>query len=438
MKMRSDQHIAELFKGSFIAFFLRIVGMILGFFVTLIVARNYGAETMGLFALSVTILNIFAIIGLFGFDTALVKFVSEYNTNKEQHLIKEVYRLSLGFALPLSIFLALILYLFSGQLSYYVFDKAELVSFLQVAAFTLVPFILLRINSAALRGMKQIKASSFFNNVFVQLIIFFVLSVVASRYPQKETIMWIQLTSMAIAALTSYIHFARFIGNQINIRKNILRISKILNVSFPMMLTSAMALIMSWSDVVMLGAMRSSEELGVYSVVLKLAGLTSVTLIAVNTISAPKFSEFYSKGDIAGLKKTAISATKLIFYSTLPIIILLLLFAENVLDVFSEKFSSGVTPLWILVIGQTVNSMSGAVGFFLNMTGDQKINMFVNITVVCLNIILNYILITRYGITGAAIATAVSMALQNILKVIIIKRKHNFMFFYIPGYSHGR
>ena len=78
-----------------------------------------------------------------------------------------------------------------------------------------------------------------------------------------------------------------------------------------------------------------------------------------------------------------------------------------------------------MIAGQLVNVLCGSVGYILNMTENQ--NIFRNITIfaVVINIFLNLILIPMYGIIGAAIASAISLILWNIISSFYIYRKFN-------------
>ena len=76
----------------------------------------------------------------------------------------------------------------------------------------------------------------------------------------------------------------------------------------------------------------------------------------------------------------------------------------------------------ILAVGQLLNVASGPVGTILSMSRQER---FVGIgmlaSVVC-NILLNYLLIPQYGVNGAAIATAISVGVWNLLMIVFAKR----------------
>jgi O-antigen/teichoic acid export membrane protein len=70
--------------------------------------------------------------------------------------------------------------------------------------------------------------------------------------------------------------------------------------------------------------------------------------MAINSITAPKFSELYAKKDLNELKQVVYQSSKMIVYSSFPIILLLTIFSEYILRVFGEEFVVGMSALWIL------------------------------------------------------------------------------------------
>jgi len=427
-KLFNDKNLLELLQGSSISFVFKITGMGFGYLFTLVIARYYGAETMGLYSLSLTILSIFVTIGVFGFDNALVKFVADYNSKNKLYLVKEVYIKALNISLSLGLLLSLILFLNADFIAINIFNKMELISFFQIISFAILPFILLRINSTIFRGLKNIKLYSFFDGLGISLFSFLGLLLLSQFFTNIDNtiVVIIQTVSIYVLSIISYIYLQKNILVLSSKYTDILKYKDILKVSFPMLLTSSMALIMGWTDTLMLGMFRSEEIVGIYSVVIKLASITSISLMAINSISAPKFAEFYSNGDIEGLKKVAQQSTKMIFYTSLPIIFILTIFSNYILEIFGSEFIIGESALLILMIGQLINAMTGSVGYILIMTGKEKLFQNIIISTSILNIILNYILVQIYGLNGVAISTAISLALLNIIPYFYVKYYYGF------------
>jgi len=430
-KLAKDKHFSELLKGSSVAFIFKIFGIGLGYIFTLIVARLFGAGTIGVYSLSLIIFNIFAMISIFGFDSALVKFVADYNSSNRIDKVKEVYLKTLFFVLPVSILLSFVLFLSAGYISQTIFDKEKLTVFLEVMAFSIPPFVLLKINAALFRGLKRISFFSLFDTFgFLLLnIICVIVAVWLFNYTNDILLAYIQFTSLFLLAIISLYTIKKYTKIYEFTSKNILKIGQILKVSFPMLLTSSIALIMSWTDIIMIGIFQSESEVGIYSVVVKVAALASVMLMVVGTILGPKIAEFWTNEDMNNLKNIIKQSTKLIFFTSLPILVVIIIFSKNILLFFGEEFASGATALIILSINQLFYAFSGDTGMFLKMTNNQTYLLKLNLFVLLINIVLNYILIQYFGINGAAIATTIALVIAKILANNYIKRKYNFNFY---------
>jgi O-antigen/teichoic acid export membrane protein len=72
------------------------------------------------------------------------------------------------------------------------------------------------------------------------------------------------------------------------------------------------------------------------------------------------------------------------------------------------------------------------------MTGKQKIFGKITFFTAILNLILNYILIPKYGLTGASIATGISILLTNLFSLVVIYNQYQFLAIYIPFFNNGK
>lgn len=416
-KLFSDSHYTELLKGSSIAFIFRIIGMGLGYILTLMITRWYGADTMGLFSLSITLLNIFTSIGIFGFNDALVRFVADYNNNNKPHLVKEVYQKSLSISTILSFILSIIFYFSASFFAETVFKNNSLIFYFQVISFGIPPLILISINSAIFRGLKNIKFFSFFKNVGVFLVTTIILFIAGiNKYPDSITVIS-QVLSLYFIMIMSFVGIVKYTKISKYKSQNILEYASLLKVSFPMLFSSSMTFVMGWADIIMIGIFRNEGEVGVYSVVVKLALLTTIPLIAVSSISSSQFSEYFSQKKWILLKKSIFNSTKLIAITTSPIIFILGIFSKEILLSFGEEFVSGFYALLFLFLGRIIDAMTGLSNSLLSMVGLQNQLMINMIIATFVNIILNYLLIPMYGINGAAVATSTSIIILNMLSV---------------------
>ncbi|HBH60318.1 MAG TPA: hypothetical protein DDX85_00955, partial [Nitrospiraceae bacterium] len=108
----------------------------------------------------------------------------------------------------------------------------------------------------------------------------------------------------------------------------------------------------------------------------------------------------------------------------MPIILILLIEGKYILRYFyGPEFEAGYVVLVILTLGQMIKAGAGLIGVLLQMTGEHKVYMKVNIILGIINIILNILLVPSYGMTGAAVATAFCLVMVDIICIFIIHKR---------------
>lgn len=428
----SNTHFNEVFSGSFIAFILRIFGAVATYVFTFIVSKYYGARGMGIYSLSLSALVILEMFGTMGFKTSVLRFVGQFSAENNHHKIKSLYKDILELAIPISLTLAVVLYLFSSKISTSIFHNEALSASFKIISFIAPICVVNSINMELIRGLKNIPLSEYIRNLNEPLFnipLLLAISLFIANY-------YVPVVSFSLAMVSSFLISTTYVTKKMRTftkkTQESLSKSELLKISSPMMITAFSFLIMGQIGTIMLGMFSTTENVGIYSIALKLASVTSFILYAINTISAPKFSELYWASNIEDLKKVVKFSTKLIFGFSFPFLTIFILFPKFFMGIFGQEFRVGSYALIFLTIGQFVNASSGSVGIFLNMTGKQRVFRNIILTTTLMNVILSYILIPKFGINGAAIATMVSISFWNIFGALYIKSKNNINTFYVP------
>ena len=148
--------------------------------------------------------------------------------------------------------------------------------------------------------------------------------------------------------------------------------------------------------------------------------------MAVNVVVSPKFASYSALKDHEGLRRTAIFSVRLLIISMLPVIILMLSFPSNLMELFGTQFIEGANLLQILVVGQAINVVSGPVAFLLMMSGNER-DMSLISSICCIGIVIFVpIMIKLFDSTGAAIIVAFFVGLQNLLAVLFVHKRLGF------------
>ena len=180
---------------------------------------------------------------------------------------------------------------------------------------------------------------------------------------------------------------------------------------------------MGWTDIIVLGVWTDSATVGVYAIVTRIAALTALILVVVNSVTAPRFAALYAHDDHVGLERLAQTSTSWILLAALPIILLLLLVPEWILSLFGADFVEGSIVLRVLALGQLVNVATGSVTYLLMMTGHERLMRNNVIFSALLNLVGNIVLVPVFGAIGAAVSTAFSLMFMNIISFVLVHKR---------------
>ena len=187
-----------------------------------------------------------------------------------------------------------------------------------------------------------------------------------------------------------------------------------LKVSLPLLMSASLWSVLSQTDLLVLGFFEESTQLGMYSVIVRLAGMLLFFLAAVNGVAAPMFARLYTEGDLLALQDLADVASRWMFLPALVVGLGLVVFARPLLGLFSPVYMAGHWELVILISAYLVNVACGLPGRLLDMAGFQNQTLWVVAWCSVLNVVLNLTLIPLYGTRGAAVATGLAMVLWNL------------------------
>ena len=432
--LKKDHHIKEIIKGSFTYFLLRVFGTITGFAFTLMVTRQLGATAWGIYTLVITILQISSVVATAGLDNAILKFTAEYSAQKRGDTVRKIYYLTISVVFLLSTILSFFLYTLSPFLAEDIFGKPYLISYIRLASLFLLPFSLLSVNIEGLRAFKQIKSYVFFQGIFPSsfaLLLVFLSFSLSSELSNIRVVLTIYLFSTTTSSIGGLLLMINQIS-RLPQKGESLPFSYVFSVSFPMFLSRFLFISMSWIGIFMIGIWCNNKDIGIYNVAFRLASLTSFTLVAINTITAPKLAEFWGNKDLKNLKKIAKQSAKLSFWASFPILTLYLLFPGWIMEIFGKEFREGKVTLVILALAYLIDASGGSKGFLLQMTKFQKENVLVLLTMLITNFTSNIFFIPKFGIVGAALSFLLSIITGNIIIAYIIYTRFKFSIYYLP------
>ena len=173
--------------------------------------------------------------------------------------------------------------------------------------------------------------------------------------------------------------------------------------------------VLAQMDILILGAMSSAEQVGLYRVASLAAGFVVIGTLAMRGVFNERLSNAWTTGDTELFKDRAALGCMMASAVGLPIAAVFVFFGAEFLGfAFGAEFKTADTVLLILTLGQVALLLRGSADAALAMTGHERaIGRMTTISVI-VNLVLNLALIPILGATGAAAATAIALSVQSV------------------------
>lgn len=406
-------------KGG-ISFLFRMIGLILTFFIIKQISKFYNVETYGGFSIVQTFTLILLIIFTLGVQNTIVieHNKNKYSNNSLLYFVIQIFKL-VGF---ISIIPSLILIFGAGILSE-LFNNTELKNSFIILGCSLTLMLFHDIFVYYYIAIKNFLKFGFFMFLLPNLLF---LIFILSTYKNYNSLPYLTFFFCLSFILTFLIEI--FISVKQYYIKNVSNLSykSILGLSLPMMFSGLMQLLLNWTDIFMLGIMKTNEDVGKYNVAFKIGSMMLIFLATISIIILPKLSQYFEEKNMKELEKIIKQSTKLGILISTPFLIALILFGKYILSFFGDEYISSYNILVIIAITGYFGVLCGNIDQILNMSNNQKSLLYINIIALVLNIIINIILIPIYGIIGAAVATLITTLIMKLSCIIIIKKKLGF------------
>jgi O-antigen/teichoic acid export membrane protein len=416
-----DGHMREIVQGASAAFLLKIAGAFLTFCFYVAVGRLLGPREAGMYFLALTVVTVAAVLGRVGLDGTMLRLIAAHAATSDWSAVQGVYRKGLTVAIAGTVAATVLTAIFAPVCATYIFAAPELSRPIRWMALSIVPAALIVLIARGLLGLKQVRDANLVNDVGVPAIALVAVGLLAPRWGILGAVWAYALANAATAVLGLW----RWRKATPHLRglHGAFETRELFQSSIPLYWVACLQLVMTWTSTLALGMWATPRDVGIFGIANRTATLTSFILLAVNNIAAPKFAALHRAGDLATLGRVARDSARLMALVAAPMLIVCLILPGPVMRIFGADFESGAAVLSILAAGQFVNVVTGSVGFVLIMCGYER--MYRNAFVVCAasSIALNGLLIPRFGILGAAIATAGTLALQNLVAAMLVWRK---------------
>lgn len=186
-------------------------------------------------------------------------------------------------------------------------------------------------------------------------------------------------------------------------------LKKIIKESYYLWLSFISYIISTNMDKVMIGNMLGVGEVGVYSIGVQLIGILTIIISSFQSTIFSELLELYNEKDIKKYEKKYIFYTKILTNIYFVGIIISIIILKKLFEhVFSIEYIKAINIYIILSIGILVKANVFLRSSHIVLVNRSKVLLKSELIAMMSNLMLNYFLIKRYGIYGAATATTIT------------------------------
>ena len=413
-----------------------------GIFTTGLLARMLSQQELGAYFLALTIVSLGAVVGSLGLPKTVVGLVAENmgvgRPERARRGIRTV--LGLGGFGALGISLA---YLWVGDLvSEHLFHSSLLVGVTGLLAGWIAIAVVQEITAETFRGFHDIRLATLLGGLAtagksgglimrVLLLGVLVLLWVRSEHTSLTTVMLVCIGSGSMSVVLSlwplYDKVSSLGSSEGSADEELVSAKEILDDATPFLAIALTSFVLLSADVWILGALGSLKEVGIYGAASRLVAFVVMPLLIVNLVLPPIVAEMYAQGQTGRLERTLRTFSTLAGIPSLLVLLVFMLLGGPILGLVYGKpiyhSDTAVLVLLILSAAKLTAVWSGSCGLVLQFTGHQSSMLRVSLLTSPLFFVVAILATQRYGPVGVACAVAVTTALQNVIMVLLAKKK---------------
>jgi O-antigen/teichoic acid export membrane protein len=409
-------------RGSSLLLVGRVIALGLNFAVQLLIVRYLSQTDYGAFAYALSFVTLGETVVTFGLDRGVGRFLAVYDEHRDFERLIGTLVLVAGTVLTLGLGLILVVVGLQGLLDGRLIDDP------QAWALLLILILLAPIQAAdnLLGGVLAVFASAraiFFRKYVLGpgLRLVVVALLIAGSYKVDFLAVGYVLAGLfgvlLYAAMLWRVLSDRGIRSAVRWRAARIPAREILSFTIPLLTTDLVYVALNTTDALVLGHFWGATDVAAYRVVQPLVGLNQLVYSSFTLLYMPAASRLFARGDRDGVAhlywRTAIWMAVFSF----PIFALTTTLAQPVtVGLYEERYADSAIYMALLSFAAYVNVALGFNGLTLRVFGFVRYTVVINLISAAISVVLNLVLIPRYGALGAAVATTISLITFNLLK----------------------
>lgn len=388
-------------------------------------SQVFSTSDFGNYTLILSFYTILAVVVQAGFQASLTKYYVEAESSDEKKKIFSTTVSTLGI---IAVMFALILILFARQTSLLLVTTSDYSSIIISMAFLLVIETVTFYNLHLLRAREESKKYVFIVTISAIINLLFNYLFISSFKLGILGIFLAQIVSSTISLLLSY----RFIKNDFSFRIDYRLLKKLFVFSMPLLAAGILSTFVDVADRFLINHYMSAKEVGSYSFAYRIAMVMNIVVISFGSAWSPRSLDDFKKKIFSTTLPGVF--TKLFFMLTFVFLAVSLL-VDNLFTLqffgrtfFAKEYYSGIFIIPFILLSYLFRGLSFFYSVYPLATGKSYHYLIGDLIGFLTNILLNVLLIPKYGLLGAAVATLISYFLIAFYAFIISYKVLDFIY----------
>jgi len=411
--------------AAFFQYFGLIISFVNGVF---LFPRIVGTDILGFTQWLMAVVNIFTIFSGLGIVSITTRYFPVFRTNDKRH--GGYFMFATLFTFIGIILSTIIVLLFKDGIINY-FSKDSSVALVTQFYYLIVPALILAGYSEYLfsysKSLLRTRVPTAINELFGKfantvLLIAFYYSLIDLRW---FLILFVMKIGLKVLAHLTYI---RWTGNlSLKVSKEIIssgEFKPMLRFGMFTLMSGVGIVLVNYMDTLMLSFILDFQKTGIYAIIMAICAVITMPYSAMANIVSPLIAAAWQKQDVEEVKtlyqKTSINNIIIGGF----IYLLIVINASNILELIGPEFKGNENLIYILASTKLAFISFGINGSVLMFSKFYRYDIVLKILLIGLTVGTNYIFIPIFGLTGAGLATLITIFLNNGLISLLIYVKN--------------
>lgn len=398
-------------------------GVLIGFVSLLFIQPNLlKPDELGLTRILIAAASLIATILPLGVSSVTTKFFPYFRNEEKGH--HGYFGFMLLFPIVGTIICAGLIYLFRDKIIAQYIEQ----SFLFTHFFDLLlPFaMVISINmvlNAYCSSLFKTAIISLFESIVTRILFILIIIIYYFQMIDLEEFVHLFVLIYVLQAISMFLYIYTIDRPSLRIDRLHLRsvgAQKLIVFGLLLALTNVSSISMKHLDAIMIGKYMSLEQVGIFAVAAYIALMIEIPLVSLERITHTKVSQGWANGDVEGIRKIYYESVKYLMLIGGLLLVGIVMNISDLLSLLPGIYHTGAIVTIIACVGSFLNIATGVNTSILFSSEKYLYGTLFLVILLVLTFVLNILFIPRYGIEGAALATAIAAVIYNALKYLII------------------